>query len=79
MLPKKLKEEQGTIDLYFKLDSETALTRSFKDRPVAMAFNRAIEAGYTTAYVASTGNLAIAAAYFAKKYNLNGRLAKRKF
>lgn len=70
---KRIGQELG-IDLYFKLDTETAFTKSFKDRPVAMAFNRALESGYTAAYVASTGNLAIATAYFAKEYNLKCRV-----
>lgn len=56
------------IRLFFKLDSDKANpTRSFKDRPVALAFNKALEAGYDTVYVASTGNLAVASAYLASK------------
>ncbi|MBS3136320.1 pyridoxal-phosphate dependent enzyme [Candidatus Woesearchaeota archaeon] len=51
------------IRLYFKLDCNNLPTSSFKDRPVALAFNRAIESGYDTVYVASTGNLAIATAF----------------
>mgnify|MGYP001601667387 CR=1 FL=1 len=60
---KSIAKELG-IELYLKLDStELFPTRSFKDRPVAMAFNKALEAGYEQVYVASTGNLAIASAY----------------
>ncbi|HII17698.1 TPA: pyridoxal-phosphate dependent enzyme [Candidatus Woesearchaeota archaeon] len=56
------------IELYLKLDCDSANpTHSFKDRPVALAFNKALEAGYDTVYVASTGNLAIASAYQASE------------
>lgn len=57
------------IELYLKLDS-TEPTRSFKDRPVAMAFNKALEAGYEQVYVASTGNLAIATAYQSRELGI---------
>lgn len=70
---KNIGNELG-IELYFKLDSETAFTHSFKDRPVSIAFNCALESGYDTVYVASTGNLAIATAYFSKKYHLKPRI-----
>ena len=64
---KTIGKELG-IELYFKLDStELFPTHSFKDRPVAMAFNKAIEAGYAQVFVASTGNLAIATAYQARE------------
>ena len=56
------------IRLFLKLDcTETLPTKSFKDRPVTLAFNKALESGYNTVYVASTGNLAISSAYFAKE------------
>ncbi len=56
------------IKLYLKLDSDEVLpTRSFKDRPVTLAFNKALESGYNAVYVASTGNLAVSSAYFAKE------------
>lgn len=56
------------IRLFLKLDNDKVLpTRSFKDRPVTLAFNKALESGYDTVYVASTGNLAISSAYFAKE------------
>src|SRR3989338_2037960 len=49
---KTIGKELG-INLYLKLDCDEAFpTRSFKDRPVAMAFNKAIEAGYSQVYVA---------------------------
>jgi len=64
---KEIGNELG-IELYFKLDSaETNPTRSFKDRPVTLSFNKALEAGYDAVYVASTGNLAVATAYLASK------------
>ncbi len=66
---KEIGDDLG-IELYFKLDSECALTNSFKDRPVTLAFNKALEAGYKTVYVASTGNLAISSAYFAKELGM---------
>jgi len=70
---KEIGDELG-IELYFKLDSaETNPTRSFKDRPVTLAFNKALEAGYNTVYVASTGNLAVATAYLAGKTSVNCR------
>lgn len=63
---KEIGEELG-IRLYFKLDShENNPTQSFKDRPVTLAFNKALETGYDTVYVASTGNLAISSAYHSK-------------
>jgi threonine synthase len=56
------------IKLFLKLDSDKVLpTRSFKDRPVTLAFNKALESGYDSVYVASTGNLAVSSAYFAKE------------
>jgi len=56
------------VRLFLKLDCTDALpTRSFKDRPVTLALNKALESGYNSVYVASTGNLAIASAYFARK------------
>lgn len=70
---KEIGDELG-IELYFKLDSECALTNSFKDRPVALAFNKALEAGYDTVYVASTGNLAISSAYFAKELGIESKV-----
>lgn len=71
---KTLGDELG-IRLYFKLDSnEENPTRSFKDRPVALAFNKAVEAGYNTVYVASTGNLAVASAYLANEININPKI-----
>jgi len=55
------------IKLFLKLDNDKVFpTRSFKDRPVTLAFNKALESGYNTVYVASTGNLAVSSAYFAK-------------
>jgi len=67
---KEIGDELG-IELYFKLDSsETNPTRSFKDRPVTLTFNKALEAGYNNVYVASTGNLAVATAYLAGKTGL---------
>lgn len=70
---KEIGDELG-IELYYKLDSETAYTGSFKDRPVALAFNKALEAGYENVFVASTGNLAISSAYYAKKYGIACRV-----
>lgn len=71
---KEIGDELG-IELYFKLDSaKTNPTRSFKDRPVTLAFNKALEAGYETCYVASTGNLAISSAYMASKTGINCRV-----
>jgi|TARA_B100001971_G_C18234014_1_gene565874 threonine synthase len=56
------------IKLFLKLDCDEVLpTRSFKDRPVTLAFNKALEVEYKTVYVASTGNLAVSSAYFAKE------------
>ena len=56
------------IRLFLKLDCDATLpTRSFKDRPVTLAFNKALESGYDSVYVASTGNLAVSSAYFAKE------------
>lgn len=70
---KGIGDELG-IALYFKLDSaETNPTRSFKDRPVTLAFNRALEAGYENVYVASTGNLAVATAYLARETGITCR------
>lgn len=67
---KAIGKELG-IRLFLKLDSAEALpTRSFKDRPVTLAFNKAIEAGYNTVYVASTGNLAVSSAYFSEEANI---------
>ncbi|MCA9773256.1 MAG: pyridoxal-phosphate dependent enzyme [Myxococcales bacterium] len=67
----KLSAELG-VELYLKLDChEVHPTRSFKDRPVAMAFNVAVEAGYKDVYVASTGNLAIASAHLAAKTGIH--------
>ncbi len=64
---KSIGKELG-IKLFLKLDCTEALpTRSFKDRPVTLAFNKALESGYNRVYVASTGNLAISSAYFAEK------------
>ncbi|MFH1788321.1 MAG: pyridoxal-phosphate dependent enzyme [Candidatus Altiarchaeota archaeon] len=63
------------IRLFFKLDcNENNPTRSFKDRPVTLAFNKALEAGYDTVYVASTGNLAVASAYAAKQTGIKPRI-----
>jgi len=63
------------IELYFKLDSnDENPTRSFKDRPVALATNEALESGYDTVYVASTGNLAIATAYLSREVGINCRV-----
>ncbi|MFN3527476.1 MAG: pyridoxal-phosphate dependent enzyme [Candidatus Altarchaeaceae archaeon] len=70
---KEIGDELG-IELYFKLDSESSFTHSFKDRPVALAFNKALEAGYDKVYVASTGNLAIATAYFAKETRMSCKI-----
>lgn len=46
------------VELYF-LDEGSLPTGSFKDRAVAMAINTAVESGYDTMYVASTGNLVL--------------------
>jgi len=63
------------IRLFLKLDSHiTNPTISFKDRPVALAFNRALEADYETVYVASTGNLAIASAHLASETGINPKV-----
>ncbi len=70
---KKIGKELG-INLFLKLDSDEVFpTRSFKDRPIAMAFNKAIEAGYNQIYVASTGNLAVATAYQSRESNVKCR------
>jgi len=67
----RLSEELG-IELHLKLDCDGVHpTRSFKDRPVSMAFNVAVEAGFKEVYVASTGNLAISSAHFAGKYGIH--------
>ncbi len=71
---KTIGKELG-IELFFKLDCGQELpTMSFKDRPVALAFNAALEAGYNSVYVASTGNLAIATAYLAKESGINASI-----
>ncbi len=67
---KTIGKELG-IRLFLKLDcTEELPTKSFKDRPVALAFNQALESGYDTVYVASTGNLAISSAYFAREMGI---------
>ncbi len=71
---KRLGAELG-IELYFKLDlDEINPTCSFKDRPVTLAFNKAIEQGYDTVYVASTGNLAISTARFARENQIKAKI-----
>jgi len=71
LVKSKLIGKELGIELYFKLDCDKSLpTRSFKDRPITLAFNKALEDGYKTVYVASTGNLAIATAYQAKKLGI---------
>jgi len=71
---KAIGKELGII-LFLKLDCTEALpTRSFKDRPVTLAFNKALESGYNSVYVASTGNLAISSAYFAKKTGIKANI-----
>ncbi|MBZ0253219.1 MAG: pyridoxal-phosphate dependent enzyme, partial [Candidatus Methylomirabilis sp.] len=67
----RLSEDLG-VELYLKLDChEVHPTRSFKDRPVSMAYNVAIESGYKEVYVATTGNLGISCAYLATKTGLH--------
>ncbi len=68
----RLSNELG-IDLYIKSECENP-TKTFKDRPVTMAFNNALEAGYGSVYVASTGNLAVSTAYFARMLGMNAHV-----
>jgi len=72
---KNIGEKMG-IELFFKLDlAAENPTRSFKDRPATIAFNRALELGhFEKVFVASTGNLAISTAYFARENNLSCRV-----
>jgi threonine synthase len=57
----RLAEALGIGELYLKLDTANP-THSFKDRVVAVAAAKAIEAGRTTLSCSSTGNLANAVA-----------------
>lgn len=57
------------IDLYIKNDTLNP-TGSFKDRPVGVAINKALENKADTVVCASTGNLAAAAAAWSAKANL---------
>ena len=68
---KKIGAKLG-VELFFKLDlAAENPTRSFKDRPATIAFNRALELGhFEKVFVASTGNLAISTAHFARENNL---------
>ncbi|MFH1546626.1 MAG: pyridoxal-phosphate dependent enzyme [Patescibacteria group bacterium] len=72
---RKIGKELG-IELFFKLDLAKANpTRSFKDRPATLAFNRALELGhFERVFVASTGNLAVATAYLARTNDLPCRV-----
>ncbi len=71
---KSIGDELG-IRLFFKLDcAGENPTNSFKDRPVALAFNKALESGYDKVYVASTGNLAVASAYLAAETGIEPRI-----
>ena len=65
--------EKLDIELFFKLDlAPENPTRSFKDRPATLAFNHALELNhFEKVFVASTGNLAISTAYFAKMNGLS--------
>ncbi len=75
----RLSDELG-IDLYLKLEfnnypgNPINPTGTFKDRPVTMAFNNALEAGYESVYAASTGNFAVSTAYFAKKLGMDAHV-----
>ena len=70
-----LSNELG-IELYLKLDSDQTVnpTGTFKDRPDATAINAAIESGYNEVWVASTGNLAVATARYAREYGMKIRV-----
>jgi len=75
LVESKLIGKELGIRLFFKLDCDKVFpTRSFKDRPVTLAFNNALESGYGSVYVASTGNLAVSSAYFAKETGIKAHI-----
>ena len=75
LVKSKVIGDELEVNLYFKLDShETNPTQSFKDRPVTLAFNKALETGYETVYVASTGNLAVSSACLAKQTGITAKV-----
>ena len=71
----RLSDELG-IDLYLKLDCDESVnpTGTFKDRPMTTTTNVALEAGYEEIWGASTGNLAVSIARFAREYGMKPRI-----
>jgi threonine synthase len=66
-----LGKKLGLRNLWLKNDTVNP-TFSFKDRPVSIAINRALELGFSTFACASTGNLAGSVAAHAAKAGIRG-------
>ncbi len=67
---KRLAEELGVDELYIKNETMNP-TASFKDRPISVGVNKAIEAGASNVVTASSGNAAAALSALSARSGLN--------